>query len=180
MQSGMVLLLLLSLFIAELLTCCIRRAVWHQEVPVFLCHWHVKRAWLTNVTTKCKKSTREALFHRISKVMAMVRENKESETIFVARIQTILNDMYREFQQEEAAFVRYFKTYWGDKIGLFACFLLCFSCFSKQCFLLCFSCFSKQLHISCDATQGYGCEECALWTMHGKTLLLFVRASTPA
>ena len=45
------------------------------DVPVYLCNWHVKRAWLKNIFTKVKcKANKPLIFERLCRIMHLCRE----------------------------------------------------------------------------------------------------------
>ena len=83
---------------------------------IFLCFWHVKRAWLKNIISKCKRGTAVGLFKRLGQIMLMLPGHKESQSIFRQRVQAALDLLLSE-HADQPEFVKYFNNTWGHKLG---------------------------------------------------------------
>jgi hypothetical protein len=93
------------------------RQTW-SDVPVLLCFWHVKRAWLKQLVRKAKKVSRKAIFQVLSTIMLMLMHTMESPHAFDVRVAQALEDFYAQFAQE-ATFVAYMRRWWHNKRGMF-------------------------------------------------------------
>lgn len=69
------------------------------RLSVYLCHWHVKRAWLQNLLAKCGKGMPTA---RMGEVMAMLKHHDESDAAFLARVQQSMDALYAHLLSRRA------------------------------------------------------------------------------
>lgn len=93
-------------------------------VPVFLCAWHVKQAWIKNLKEKVKsRETRGAVLDALDKLMRLNVEvpSNFSDTQLKALAEEHLQAFYKKFAAEKA-FIEYFKRTWAPKIGVFTYF----------------------------------------------------------
>ncbi|CAL8471873.1 g11415 [Coccomyxa elongata] len=91
-------------------------------VPIFLCAWHVKRAWLSNLTsTVADADKRTEIWRALDELMRLnvqlpTSHSKED----LAKLCTdVLERFYSEFS-EQAAFITYFKKEWAGKVEVWA------------------------------------------------------------
>ncbi len=88
-------------------------------VPIFLCAWHVKQAWIKNLKEKVKdRDTRSAMLAALDELM---RFNVDVPSNYSdAQLRTLaeqhLQAFYMKFASEKA-FLEYFKRTWAPKIG---------------------------------------------------------------
>lgn len=99
------------------------RETWGQDMPVFLCFWHVKRSWLKNVFSKCTGRS-EHLFQQLGQIMLMLPEHEEPQLDFIKRVHAALEWVYEQ-HADQTAFVKYFKDTWGGKIGMYVILCAC-------------------------------------------------------
>ena len=88
-------------------------------VPIFLCAWHVKQAWLKNLKQKVQDNKdREAIRDALDKLMRLnvdvPRDYFDEQLNDLA--QEHLQAFYRRFAGQ-AAFIEYFRKEWAPKIG---------------------------------------------------------------
>ena len=93
------------------------RELYGKDFPVYLCHWHVKRAWLKNLLARCGRGLPKAIFDRLGQVMAMLKHHDESDAAFLDRVKQCMEQLYTDFA-EQKAFVDYFRPYWGTDVKL--------------------------------------------------------------
>jgi hypothetical protein len=93
------------------------RQTW-SGVPVLLCFWHVKRAWLKQVVRKAKQVSRKGIFQALSTIMLMLMHNMESTPAFDMRVVQALEDFYTKYAQE-TTFVAYMRRTWHNKRGMY-------------------------------------------------------------
>ena len=84
------------------------------QCEVYLCIWHVRRAWLKNLVMKVKDdTTRRAMFKRLGDIM----HSHKNVNSALEETNKFLNDF-----QEETTFVDNFQ--WLDRIGLISVALI--------------------------------------------------------
>lgn len=88
-----------------------------EDFPVYLCHWHVKRAWLQNLLAKCDRGKPAAVFQRLSHIMVMLKHHDEPDAAFLARIQHQMEALYQEFADQSSC-VDYIQRQWGSETKL--------------------------------------------------------------
>lgn len=97
--------------------CCCCRLVWSPSAKIFLCKWHVKRAWLKNLIKKVKTwEKRQAMFAAMGAIMESQGQATDSEDQLQEAAIQRLQEFYARFK-EEVAFIRYVKQEWEKKIG---------------------------------------------------------------
>jgi hypothetical protein len=84
---------------------------------VFLCFWHVKRAWLKNLVQKVPKSKRRNIFHTLGSIMLMLKTNLEQDAEFTLRVESALQTLWDK-HPDQHAFIQYFHRTWGGKKGM--------------------------------------------------------------
>lgn len=88
-------------------------------VPIFLCAWHVKQAWLKNLKQKVQDNVdRDAIWDALDKLMRLNVNVPRDYTVEMldALAQEHLQAFYGKFAGQ-AAFIEYFKKEWAPKIG---------------------------------------------------------------
>lgn len=123
-------------------------------VPIFLCAWHVKRAWLSNlISTVADADKRTEMWRALDGLMRLnvqlpASHSKEDLAKLCA---DVLERFYGTFS-EQAAFITYFKREWAGKIGaLYLCY----------CLFRCFFCSASRVHaIDCPIGSMFAAE---LW-----------------
>lgn len=93
------------------------REMYAEDFPVYLCHWHVKRAWLQNLLAKCDRGKPAAVFQRLSHIMVMLKHHDEPDAAFLARIQHQMEALYQEFADQSSC-VDYIQRQWGSETKL--------------------------------------------------------------
>ena len=88
-----------------------------EDFPVYLCHWHVKCAWLQNLLAKCDRGKPAAVFQRLSHIMVMLKHHDEPDAAFLARIQHQMEALYQEFADQSSC-VDYIQRQWGSETKL--------------------------------------------------------------
>ena len=86
------------------------------EVPIFLCGWHVKTAWVKQLVQKVpNKKTREPMAAALDKLMRLnvaAPDNFTDEELQHI-IHAALEQFYQDFAgPEEVAFINFFKGHW--------------------------------------------------------------------
>lgn len=72
------------------------------QCEVYICIWHVRRAWLKNLVMKVKDdTTRHSMFKHLDDIM----QNPKNEKFSLEETNKFLNDF-----QEETTFVEYFRA----------------------------------------------------------------------
>ena len=96
-------------------------------VPIFLCAWHLKRAWLSNLTsTVADADKRTEIWRALDGLMRLnvqlpTSHSKED----LAKLCTdALERFYSDFS-EQAAFITYYKKEWAGRVGAFTCLMIC-------------------------------------------------------
>ena len=113
------------------------RQQYGEDFPVYLCHWHVKRAWLQNLLAKCDRGMPKAVFERLGQIMAMLKHHDESDAAFLARVKQCMEQLYTEFaahtscieylQRQWASDVKLSKSYMHHKTQSGGCAVMCIS-----------------------------------------------------
>lgn len=88
-------------------------------VPVFLCAWHVKRAWLSNLTgTVADSAKRTEIWHALDGLMRINVQlpADHSPEDLTKLCEDALAGFYKKFS-EQSAFINYFKKEWAGKIS---------------------------------------------------------------
>lgn len=80
---------------------------------MYLCHWHVKRAWMQNLIAKCGKGMPKSVFQRMGEVMAMLKHHDESNEAFLACVQQCMEELYATFADEKSC-MEYIQRQWGS------------------------------------------------------------------
>ena len=90
-------------------------------VPSFLCAWHVKRAWLSNLTsTVADADKRTEIWRALDGLMRLNVQlpASHSKEDLAKLCMDVLERFYSEFS-EQAAFITYIKKEWAGKVGAF-------------------------------------------------------------
>lgn len=88
-------------------------------VPIFLCAWHVKQAWIRNLREKVRdKTTRGAILTALDKIMRFNVDvpSSYSDAQLKALAEEQLQAFYTNFAADKA-FIDYFRKTWASKIG---------------------------------------------------------------
>ena len=93
------------------------RELYGKNFPVYLCHWHVKRAWLKKLLEKCGIGMPKAIFDYLAHFMAMLKHHNETDAAFLDRVKQSMEQLYTDFA-EQKAFVTYFRPQWGTDVKL--------------------------------------------------------------
>lgn len=95
--------------------CC--RAVF-PGVPIYICNWHVKRAWIKNLVLHVKDvDTRHAMFARLADIMHSCRA--DSGEVTMEQVRSMVSKFLEDYAVE-ASFIGYFTKEWlggGDLPG---------------------------------------------------------------
>lgn len=90
------------------------------DVPVFLCQWHVKRAWLKNLVAHVKnKDVRVAIWEFLGNMMYTTRDDGDHEAL-KQDLKRLRNSFSGQFSADLApTFVNYMEEQWftDDKLG---------------------------------------------------------------
>ena len=87
------------------------------DVPIFLCAWHVKMAWVKHMVQKVTDAkTRDSMGKALNKLMSL---NVSAPGDFTdEQLQQKADEAIQQFYQDfagEAAFIKYFKDHWEPK-----------------------------------------------------------------
>ncbi len=88
-------------------------------VPILLCAWHVKRAWLKNLTsTVADAAKRQEIWAALDVLMRLnVQLPAEHSSAELSKLcEEALRRFFERFS-EHAAFIAYFKKEWASKVG---------------------------------------------------------------
>lgn len=88
-------------------------------VAIFLCIWHVKRAWLKNlIHTVADSKKRQEMLAALDKLMRLNVQLpvEHSDEDLRRYCQEALEGFYKQFADQQA-FLQYFKREWAAKIG---------------------------------------------------------------
>ena len=95
--------------------------VWGSDAKIFLCKWHVKRAWLKNLISKVKTwEKRSAMFKALGSIMESQGNAEHSEQECHEVAMQRLEEYYAKFK-DEPVFIEYVKREWENKIGEKTC-----------------------------------------------------------
>ncbi|MCO5613306.1 hypothetical protein L7F22_067582 [Adiantum nelumboides] len=87
-------------------------------LPVLLCIWHVRRAWLKNLVKKLRDPTvRAAMFRHLGMIMNMQGKPGMSSCGRVEEAHKLLDQFFVDYACEEE-FIAYFKRQWLPCIGM--------------------------------------------------------------
>ena len=113
------------------------RQVFGSDLPVFLCTWHVTRAWLKQLRAKLKSKSRfQETFNALHKLMYM--KGGESQEKTQELIQEAIHSFKARFQDAPAV-VTYFERKYQTNTGALLRHLyrpnlcLCIDCSMWQC-----------------------------------------------
>jgi hypothetical protein len=88
-------------------------------VPVFLCAWHVKRAWLLNLTSTVADAEKRTeiwlALDGLMRINVQLPANHSKEEL-AKLCDDALERFYSRFSAQNA-FITYFKKEWAGKIG---------------------------------------------------------------
>ena len=90
-------------------------------VPVFLCAWHVKRAWLLNLaSTVADADKRTEIWLALDGLMRLNVQlpASHSKEDLAKLCEDALERFFKRFS-DHVAFITYFKREWAGKIGAF-------------------------------------------------------------
>ena len=93
------------------------------DVPVFLCGWHVKQAWVKQLVQKVtNEETRKSMGAALDKLMRLNVADPDNYTDEQLQhmIDAALEQFYKDFAGE-AAFIKYFKDHWDPKASECMC-----------------------------------------------------------
>ena len=93
------------------------------DVPILLCGWHVKQAWIKQLQQKVTNAqTRDAMAVALDRLMRLnvAEPDKFTDEQLQQMIHAALEDFYKEFAGE-VAFIKYFKGHWARKAGECIC-----------------------------------------------------------
>lgn len=81
-----------------------------KEMPIHLCLYHVKKAWIKNLLLKVKAApARKAMLKKL-----------DGEVLHAASVEAAraaLNKFYKDHEASQPEFVQYFKSTWDCKLG---------------------------------------------------------------
>eukprot|EP00899_Mesostigma_viride_P018425 jgi/Mesvir1/26584/Mv25704-RA.1 len=93
------------------------KEVFPAEVKIFLCSWHVARAWYKNVITKVKsREDRYTLYKGLSTLLYSIKGQVNPNTNpseIVTVVKNLLENFYVEWEGRQPAFITYVKKEWG-------------------------------------------------------------------
>ena len=80
------------------------RRIFGEEVPIFLCQWHVLECWKTNALAKMRpdEESRDWIYYGLRKVMYMGIRWRETEHEFIERAKTnatFVFDMAKDYRR---------------------------------------------------------------------------------
>ena len=118
MSSGKIHDVMVAEFFSLPIQCMARRKLWGASVPVYLCCWHVKRAWLGNLINKVPDPVkRKAMFIDLVDMMQFGLAHAAegvAEQMFQDKLAA-----FRLLYVGEELFQQYLTTYWigNGKMG---------------------------------------------------------------
>ncbi|XP_057850565.1 uncharacterized protein LOC131061078 [Cryptomeria japonica] len=86
------------------------------QCDVYLCSWHVRRAWLKNLIAKVKeKAIRQEMFDRLGFIMHHSMDEDSTRNA--------IHIFIEDFKDTQSSFIEYFKGQWSNRLSMWArCF----------------------------------------------------------
>jgi hypothetical protein len=92
------------------------RRVFNQECKVFLCHFHVLKAWLENLRRRLSDKSRFTEAFDMLRAIVYWKQPGASQEEKAASISVLINEFRSKFANE-SGLLNYFFSFWEQKKG---------------------------------------------------------------